>query len=192
MKNYLLLLFFSGIISCSVEKEEFNSKPSRITKPEFTSQIRLDGLYFGIFPDQENRMRLFLFFFYNNGICSFSGFASDDFKSNSNIDSILAFFKRNYSEGKKFESSFEDGGFTMGEKNIEIQILHYIPKFKWSTCSFQGRIINDTTLFMSKCDFQPRSNFCVDSFYLHFKKTEKIDSIKNNNWKNKSWYWSNN
>jgi len=189
MKNYLLLLFFSGIISCSVGKDGFNSKPSRIIKPGFTKQIRLDGLYFGIFPDQENEMRLFLFFFYNNGICSFSGFASDNFKSNSNIDSILAAFKQG---GKKLESSFDYGGYTMKEKNIEVQILRYVPQFKWSTCGFQGIIVNDTTLFMSKCDFQARPNFCVDSFYLHFKKTEKIDSAKNNNWINKRWYWSDN
>jgi hypothetical protein len=192
MRNYLFLLFALGIISCSVGKEGFNLKPSRIIKPEFTKQIRLDGLYFGIFPDQENKMRLFLFFFYNNGICSLSGFASDNFKSNSGIDSILAFCKRNYSEEKKFESSFDYGGFTRKEKNIEVQVLRYVSQFKWSTCSFQGRIINDTTLFMSNCDFQARPNFCVDSFYLHFKKTEKIDSAKNNNWINKSWYWSNN
>ena len=89
--------------------------------------------------------RLFLFSFYNNGICSFSEFASDNFKSNSSIDSILAFFKRNHSDEKKFESSFDYGGFTMKEQNIEVQILRYVPQFKWSTCSFLGRIINDTT-----------------------------------------------
>ena len=189
MKRYLLLLFALGIISCSVNKEGFNSKPSRTIKSEFTKQIRLDGLYFGMFPDQKNVTRLFFFFLYGNGISSFSAFASDSFIRKSNIDSILYFFKRNYSDEKKFESSFDFGGFTMKEKDIGIQILRYVPQFKWSTCSFQGRIINDTTLFMSKCDFQAQPNFCVDSFYLHFKKTEKIDSAKNNNWINKQWYW---
>src|SRR5258705_5682897 len=105
MKNYLLLLFAFGIISCVVKKEGFSSKPARIIKSEFTKQIRLDGLYFGIFPDQENKMRLFLFSFYNNGICSFSGFASDKWNNSSNVDSILAVFKQNYTEEKKFESS---------------------------------------------------------------------------------------
>jgi hypothetical protein len=189
MKHYLLLLFALGIISCSVNKEGFNSKPSRTIKSEFTKQIRLDGLYIGMFPDQENVTRLFFFFLYENGISSFSAFASDSFIRKSNIDSILYFFKRNYSDEKKFESSFDFGGFTMKEKDIGIQILRYVPQFKWSTCSFQGRIINDTTFFMSKCDFQARPNFCVDSFYLHFKKTEKIDSANNNNWINKQWYW---
>jgi len=192
MKNYLLLLFAIGITSCLVKKEGFISKPSRTIKSEFSKQIKLDGLYFGIFPDQENRMRLFLFFFYDNGICSFSGFASEKLKSNSNIDSILAGFKQNYSAEKNFESSFDYGGFIMKEENIKIQILRYIPQFRWSTCNFQGRIINETTLIMFKCDFQASPNFCVDSFYLHFKKTEKIDSAKNNKWINKPWYWSNN
>jgi hypothetical protein len=192
MKHSLLLLFALGIISCSVNKEGFNSKPSRTIKSEFTKQIRLDGLYFGMFPDEENETRLFLFFFYENGISSCSAFAADNFKSNSNIDSILAFFKQNYSEQKKFESAFEYGGFAMKEQNIEVQILRYVPQFKWSTCSFQGSIINDTTLFMSKCNFHARPIFCVDSFYLHFKKTEKIDSAKYNKWINTQWYWSNN
>ena len=189
MKHHLLLLFALGIISCSVNKEGFNSKPSRTIKSEFTKQIRLDGLYFGMFPDQENITRLFFFFLYENGIGSFSAFASDQFKSNSNIDSILFFFKRNNPDKKKFESSFDYGRFTMKEKNIEIRILQYVPNFKWSTCSFQGSIINDTTLFMSKCDFHARPTFCVDSFYLHFKKTEKIDSAKHNKWINTQWYW---
>lgn len=61
---------------------------------------------------------------------------------------------------KKSDGYFDDGGFLVKDRKIIIQGFWYVPQFIWDNYTYEGEIINDTTIFISRCESKMSYSYC--------------------------------
>ena len=86
-----------------------------------------------------------------------------------------------------FFESKQSGGISIDGDQLQIQVFRFIPSPAWGLCTFKGKVVNDTTLFISSCEMHKRPDYCLSEFHLHFLEMPKPDST--NQLMKRKWYW---
>lgn len=188
LKNLLvnILVFKLFLIySCISGKNNFTSQPSKKIKKLFS--LNLNGGYIGIYENPiSNKKEIGCFFLYENGIALFYGPISAE----SNNDSLI----KKIQDRIEFQDSFfrrkEAGGYSINDNRISIQIFRYIPDGRNGLCTYLGKIADNNTIFIEKCEFPKSPIDCNEKFQMILIEMTKPDST--NQLMKKKWYWSKN
>lgn len=105
-----------------------------------------------------------------------------------NQDSIEQFLIQEKNSSKRYK--YNSGGYRLENNRIIIQIFAPMPSQKWDLFNFTGTIL-DKNLAIESCILRKRKDYCTDNFNLNFIIVSKPDSIEQNRWSNKNWYWTN-
>mgnify|MGYP001420602525 CR=1 FL=1 len=188
MKKILFISFLVFHFSCAskIFIDKFLNKPFK-TKKQTINELRFNGAYYNI--DKRSKV-LNVLFFYENYLSRSLVFDTNHYDQKKIKYSInLTLEKFRVSKKKSYEH-FEDGGYRLTENEISIQKIRYIPQFAWGVVTYNGKIINDTTILITEFKFPKRNIFISDSMYYHFIEVERPDSLKSNRWLKKKWYWN--
>lgn len=168
------------------QHHNFITKPSR--KDKVSNELKLTGAYAGIYihPVLKNK-EIGAFFLYENGVALFYEPINfiEDYSKNADLlkkqifDRIL--FQDNFFKRK------QAGGYIIQKNVITIQIFRYMPYGGYSLCTFNGRILNDKSIYIYKCNMPDKPVYCRENFQLNFIQMEKPDST--NRLMKNSWYW---
>ena len=189
MKYILIILILITSLKCGViiNKKLFTAKPSE-TKIDDT-KLKLDGLYIGEVVNN-NKKGLIIFSFYNNGI------AVENYLMNENsiYGSGDKFNKLKILDSIKYIDSIykgikQAGGYEIVNHKIQIQVFEFVNYGNFELTSYQGNIINDTTIFINSCLIKSGSNFCPENFSVSYLQLNKPDST--HQLMKRKWYWEN-
>lgn len=183
-KIFIWLLFVAFIITgCIYGKKDFNTKPTR--RNFNINAIKLNGIYVG--KQTTYYESILCFIFYNNGVVKLYDpiFYLHEIQNKDSVrQQVLCTIQREYRNMK------EGGGFEIKNKIIRIQVFRTDASIGTpSLCEYQGRILNDTTIHIDKCNYPTYPNWCRQDFDLHFIKIAKPDST--NKFMKKNWFWTN-
>ncbi len=191
MKDVIILFTIIFTISaCVVDKKNYTIKPAK-NETKATEQIKSEGVYLRFIDSiYGGEKRYGLFCFYRNGIVLVYGCRIKKPLSEINyavlkeaISKEISFVDENYNSKKVA------GGFEIKNKKINIQFFRYIPNASYLNTTFNGEILNDSTIYINSCKVKKGyENRCDSNFTLHFLPMPKPDST--NQWMKKNWYWA--
>lgn len=175
-----------GHIGCIARKHNFIAKPLR--KDKTSSDLKLDGAYIGIYAHPIlGHKEIAAFFLYENGIALFYEpikFVED---SSKNSD----WLKKRVFDRIQFQDNFfkrkQAGGYMIKNSKLIVQIFRYMPSGQHSLCTYAGKVLNNKTIYIEKCEMPDKSVYCRENFYLNHLEMEKPNST--NKLMKKSWYW---
>lgn len=178
----MLIELNCGII---LEKQLFTTKPR--TDEIHNNEIQLNGVYIGG-VDNKNKKGYKIYFFYTNGIALEYYISNEnsiyDYGNKINQEKLLDTIKLIDSIYKGVKQA---GGYRVVDDKIDVQVFEFVNYGNFEICTYKGKVLNDTTIFISSCEMKSKSNYCPDSFYLNFIHMRKPDSI--HQLMSKNWYW---
>lgn len=183
----LFFLFVCIILSScfnKVYKDNFFAKPYRIGSERKTG-LNLNGAYYNI---EGKDKRLSVFFLYGNCIQRTTTFDTNHYKKSTLVQNINDMVEK-FKNSDENNQGFEDGGYQVINSEITIQGLRYIPQGAWGTVTYKGRVVNDSTMLITKFEHSKREIFRQENLYFYFIPVNKPDSLKGNRWKEKKWFW---
>jgi hypothetical protein len=186
------LLLLSSCLPGNHGKRNFNSNPERIqTFSKFG--FRTDGVYYGYNPNSLTKdYGIIYFFFYNNRVLRNKVYLAGIQDTLHDKKWVIDFIERDvkYRDSTYGENN-EGAAFLIESNFIKIQDFIYIPgSLSWDLRTFNGRVINDTTLYIIGCNTIARPDYCINDFYLKYIPMKKPDST--NRLMKRNWYWKKN
>ena len=168
MKHLLFMTFSVLIIMGSCNKWE-NEKMTLVRQPYNSNELRLDGYYY----DMEDGKICSTYFFYRNGILHY-GIASDTLDND--LVKYDAWFASEYYSEHLRSGRRRWGVFEIHDDSIVFE--------RWGILEggdpvlrFSGRILNDTTFIITKCENPHSGDVCQEQDLFHFRQfSPKPDS----------------
>ena len=168
MKHLLFMTFSVLIIMGSCNQWE-NEKMTLVKQPYNGSELRLDGYYY----DMEDGKIWSTYFFYRNGILHY-GIASDTLGNN--LDMYDTWFASDYYLQRLRTGRRRWGLFEIHDDSIVFE--------RWGILEggdpvlrFSGRILNDTTFIITRCENPHSGDVCQEQDLYHFRQfSPKPDS----------------
>jgi hypothetical protein len=182
-KAILYIVTVACLSRCTSGERLFETRPSK--EQRSVSQFKLDGVYVGK-QLHSSEFSVSCFIFYNNGVAVIYDpiYYVHDITNRDLLQQQIKYtVKFDDSTYRKKES----GGFNVNGDLIKIQLFRISGGGIYGLCEYNGRIINDSTIYIANCKFSENPNSCRENFYLHFMKMNKPDST--NYLMQKKWYW---
>ncbi len=177
MKRYIYIILFC-ICSCSsIHVTLFTLKPLRATN--FNSKS-FQAVFYGV---NMKTTILSSLYFYDNYRYRRSSYDTFNYDLRNIKQSLIK-------DATQYDYSiFEDGGYRINNNKISFQSIRYLTQFAYDVVTYEGNILNDSTILVYQYTFESTKERRTDSVLYHKIDIPLPDPERGNRWTNKKWFW---